>query len=84
GYTRFESIYFNGSVPLADTVFVTVSADSVRLAIPMSEVDRARKENGNEPLYFHGNNGVFFTDHISTDNEGDSMRVNLKGIMFLK
>jgi len=27
---------------------------------------------------------VFFTDHISTDNEGDSMRVNLKGIMFLK
>ncbi len=50
----------------------------------MSEVDKARKENGSEPLYFYGDIGVFFTDHISTDKEGDLMRVYLKGIMFLK
>ena len=85
GFTRFESINFNGSVPLADTVFVTVSADSVMLAIPMSEIDKADKENGSKPLYFYGDGGVFFTNNISIDNDGGNARsIHLNGIIFLK
>lgn len=70
GFTRFENINFNCSVPLADTAFVTVSSDSVTLTIPVSEIDTAQKENGCKPLYFYGDGGVFFTNNISIDSEG--------------
>lgn len=85
GFTRFENINFNGSVPLADTAFVTVSSDSVTLTIPVSEIDTAQKENGCKPLYFYGDGGVFFTNNISIDSEGkNDMNVQLSGIIFLK
>lgn len=70
GFTRFENINLNCSVPLADTAFVTVSSDSVTLTIPVSEIDTAQKENGCKPLYFYGDGGVFFTNNISIDSEG--------------
>ena len=85
GFTRFENINFNCSVPLADTAFVTVSSDSVTLTIPVSEIDTAQKENGCKPLYFYGDGGVFFTNNISIDSEGkNNMNVQLSGIIFLK
>ena len=85
GFTRFENINFNCSVPLADTAFVTVSSDSVTLTIPVSEIDTAQKENGCKPLYFYGDGGVFFTNNISIDSEGkNDMNVQLSGIIFLK
>lgn len=85
GFTRFENINFNCSVPLADTAFVTVSSDSVTLTIPVSEIDTAQKENGCKPLYFYGDGGVFYTNNISIDSEGkNNMNVQLSGIIFLK
>ena len=55
------------------------------LAIPMSEIDKADKENGSKPLYFYGDSGVFFTNNISIDNDGGNARsIHLNGIIFLK